>query len=662
MIMKWRIQHSKTTIGKNGNKVKIVSNSPNVIVLLDSTFQYSKLNIKSNDAKIIAFDLSTHNDLSNLGITHSLSDDYLKENTRKDLYDFVISLYNWHNNIPESKDFEFNGVNLLSLMSPLEFHEYFLSNLITFFSIKNILEQEKPDKIFSTGRLSNFLDSFFDKKHVTVLNGSNLTYEKGGQDKGFTADQIELRFNILSKPVSIYVSKKTYSKIKNLYENITCNFFNLWFNVDQQKKGILLLEFNPDAYDELLLNLNKTNKQIILVNRRRSAVWNRKSIKILKKCSNCKILNNNEFLNSNDKRDLLQLKKKYQQNLQNLWKNDKFFEELFSKSGISFWRVIKRKMITMYDNRLDDYLEYLVSTKKILDSLSIDNILMLNETGETENAFLKINKSKIPTCLLQHAFARFVPDFLDEQWRYEDQRMVPFQGDKFLIWGKTDLEFFSKFGIKKEKLIITGSPRHDSFFNSKHASSNSKKLILLTLTPITDRTGLADINLVIKYEKLLGKLFSSVKKYENVDIIVKLHPGENWHNSALLDFFKTNYENIPVYQTRSPKELIQSSDLVININNEIYDQSTIILEAMISQKPVLQISLDEQFKNLDSDSRNPILALSYDADWEKYIKKILFEKNFSQQMILTSNKHLQNFLSFQGAASQKVASEIIKQH
>ena len=84
MIMKWRIQHSKTTIGKNGNKVKIVSNSPNVIVLLDSTFQYSKLNIKSNDAKIIAFDLSTHNDLSNLGITHSLSDDYLKENTRNE--------------------------------------------------------------------------------------------------------------------------------------------------------------------------------------------------------------------------------------------------------------------------------------------------------------------------------------------------------------------------------------------------------------------------------------------------------------------------------------------------------------------------------------------------------------------------------------------------
>ena len=152
-----------------------------------------------------------------------------------------------------------------------------------------------------------------------------------------------------------------------------------------------------------------------------------------------------------------------------------------------------------------------------------------------------------------------------------------------------------------------------------------------------------------------------IKKSNNIDITVKLHPGENWHNSSLLKFFKKNYDYIPVYQTGSPKELIQSSDLVININNEIYDHSTIILEAMVLQKPVLQISLDHQFQNPDYDSGNPILALSYEADWEKYIKKILFEKNFSEQMILNSNRHLKNFLSFQGIASKKVANEIIKQ-
>lgn len=653
------MSHSMTMTGKNGNQVNLVSNSSKVLVLLDSTFQYSKADIKKDHAKIIAFDVPTHHNLSSLDISHSLSDDYLKRAEREELYDFVISMYNWYTNVPESKDLEFDGVNLLSLMSPLEFHEYFLSNLITFFSIKNIIEQEKPHEIFLTGRLSKFLDSFFDKKHITVLNDPNLIYDKGGQDKGFTADQIELRFNVFSKPVSMYISKKTYSKLKNIYENTICSFFNLWFNPHKQEKGVLLLEFNPAVYNELLTNLNSTGKPIILLNRRRSAIWNKESLKILKKCTNCKILNDKKFLNSNDKSNLSELKKRYHLNLQNLWQNEKLFQRLFSKSGISFWHIVKKKMIDLYYNRLDEYLEYLFTVKKALESLNLDSIVMLNETGETENAVLKINKSKISTFLLQHAFARFVPDFLDEQWRYEDQRMVSFQSDKFLIWGKTDFEFFSKFGIREDKLIITGSPRHDSF-SIEHGLSSSKKLILLTLTPITDRTGLADINLAIKYEKLLKKLLDFIKQSNNIDIIIKLHPGENWHNSSLVNFFQKNYHNIPVYQTRSPKGLIQSSDLVININNEIYDHSTIMLEAMVLQKPVLQISLDNQFQNSDYDSGNPILALSYEADWEKYIKKILFEKNFSEQMILNSNIHLKNFLSFQDNASKKVTNEIIK--
>jgi len=661
-MMRWKTSHLMIMIGINGNRVKVVPNSSNVLVLLDSTFQYSKVSIKRDDAKIIAFDLPTHHNLSNTDISHSLSDDYLKRTERKELYDFVISLYDWYNNTPESKSLEFDGVNLLSLMSPLEFHEYFLSNLITFFSIKNIIEQENPHEIFLTGRLSKFLDSFFDKKHITVLNDPNLIYDKGGQGKGFTADQIELRFNVFSKPVSMYISKKTYSKIKNIYENTICSFFNLWFNPQKQEKGILLLEFNPAVYDELLTNLNNAGIPIILLNRRRSAIWNKESLKILKKCTNCKILNDKKLLNLKDKRDLSKLKKRYQLNLQNLWKNEEFFQNMFSKSGISFWHVIKRKMMSLYDNRLDEYIEYLVTTKKILESLNLKSIVMLNEIGETENTILKINKSKTPTFLLQHAFARFLPDFLDEQWRYEDQRMVSFQSDKFLIWGKTDFDFFSKFGIKKENLIITGSPRHDSFSASEHISSTSKKLILLTLTPITDRTGLADVNLVIKYEKLLEKLLDLIKKSNNIDIVVKLHPGENWHNSSLLKFFKKNYNDIPVYQIRSPKELIQSTDLVININNEIYDHSTIMLEAMILQKPVLQISLDKQFQNSGYNSRDPVLALSYEADWEKYIKKILFDKTFSEQIMLNSNRYLKNFLSFQSTASAKVANEIIDSH
>ena len=61
--------------GINGNQDETVLSSSNVLVLLDSTFPYSKITIKRNDAKIFAFDLSTHHDLANRGISHSLPDD-----------------------------------------------------------------------------------------------------------------------------------------------------------------------------------------------------------------------------------------------------------------------------------------------------------------------------------------------------------------------------------------------------------------------------------------------------------------------------------------------------------------------------------------------------------------------------------------------------------
>ena len=380
------------------------------------------------------------------------------------------------------------------------------------------------------------------------------------------------------------------------------------------------------------MNLNKTNKPIILLNRRRSAIWNKESLKILKKYTNCKILNYKKLLNSKDKKDLSLLKKKYQQNLQNLWKNEEFFTNLFSKSNISFWHVVKRKIVNLYYDRLDDYLEYLITTKKILESLTIDSIIMLNEVAETENTILKFNRLKIPTFLLQHSFLRYFPTTSEAQWRYEDQKLVPLKSDYFLIWGNSDYEFFSKFGIPTSKLKITGSARHDYFFASTRTRYNSKT-VLLALSPLNDRGGMGDTNSAIKYEEHLTNIINIIKNISGVKIIVKLHPGENWHNLSLLEFFKKTYKDIPVYQIRSSKIVIESSDLTININPYSFDPSTIMLESMILNKPTMLISLDEQFKNLEYDESFPIVSLSYRANIEKYLKKILDDDKFRQTLL-----------------------------
>ena len=87
--------------------------------------------------------------------------------------------------------------------------------------------------------------------------------------------------------------------------------------------------------------------------------------------------------------------------------------------------------------------------------------------------------------------------------------MIPLRSDNFLIWGESDYEFFTKFGIQTNKLKITGSPRHDSYFNYAKNHNNSKT-ILLTLVPITDISGLGDTNLAVKYEELLTNIINII--------------------------------------------------------------------------------------------------------------------------------------------------------
>ena len=143
-----------TMTGTNGNQAKTVSNSSNILVLLDSTFSYSKINIGRNNTKILAFDLPTHHELSNLGISHSLSDDYLKRDEREDLYDFVISLYNWYDQIPETKNLELDGINLVFTDEAINVISQKAASLKTGArALRSILEEKMLDLMYDTPAL-----------------------------------------------------------------------------------------------------------------------------------------------------------------------------------------------------------------------------------------------------------------------------------------------------------------------------------------------------------------------------------------------------------------------------------------------------------------------------------------------------------------------------
>ena len=616
------------------------------LVILDSSIQFDEFKkFSMENTTFVAADYETHKKLVDSNTKHELLDNYLQKKERLELYDFVLSKYTWYENLSRKPDFEFNNINILSLMSSLEFHEFVLTVLIKLFSIKNIISSKSPNEIFVSTKFLKYVKLVQDKNKIHTFD-SNLNDEKS-----FLTNKIELRFNILSKLCTFYISKKNYSSLKKIYENFFCKINNLWLDKKTSKEIILLVEFNTSAYEEMIRTLSKSKKQVVVLNRRRSAIWNKNSIGILKS-NNVKILDPEKFFDLHTDQEFALEHKRLNENLHELWKSKELFS-IFSMKEISFWPLIKDRLKKIYDYRLDDYLKFIFQSRNFLTQLNIKKIICLGESGETENVLLQSVENDLDSILLQHAFLRYNLELKKLQWRYEDQNMLGLTCKKFFLWGNSDLNYFLENSkIQKDQLIISGSPRHDQFLQIRSSTnSHTIKNILVTLSPISERSGLGDTNLIIKYNYFLEKIFKILNEFNDLKITVKLHPGENPHNSILIDFLK-NQSNITVFQIKNPNELIKKSDLMINISPELYDSSTIMLEGLLLRKPVIQLLLDDELSKVEP-LKSPIIQISEIEHFEQVISKIINDEIYRKEIIEQISNKLNDYLSFQGNSSAK---------
>lgn len=300
--------------------------------------------------KIFSFSVEAHKFLEKNKIEHEISDTYLTELERTKLFDFVVASYNWFNENSIKVDFDFDGVNLLDSLDTIEFHSYVLSETINFLTIKKIIEQENPSKIISSKNFSKTVNYLIKEKNINLeTSGENF-------EINLHWDKITIKYNIGKFPISFRVSRNFYIKIKSVFEQIICSFFGLWFNLkNNTKKTILLLEFNPSEYTEFLSHLKNYEKNIVLINKRRPAIWNRASINTLRK-NNCKLINFKSLLDTKEKNQILKIIDEFTNNLEKLY--ERKLIEKFSLDDDNIWPLVKDVLINTYKKRMSEHISF----------------------------------------------------------------------------------------------------------------------------------------------------------------------------------------------------------------------------------------------------------------------------------------------------------------
>ena len=595
----------------------------------------------TNESVVVCFDYQSHEKLTAKNLKHNKLDDYLTNEDEKSIDQKAVDLtINWYKDDKIKKYLEYDGINLGKLLE-IELIWYFFEYTKRIGGLIKILEKEKPDEII-VSFLGNCVEAVCQNSEIKIIKIPSKT------TSSLFFDNIEIPIKINGKIIPIKISRKNFLRIRNIFTKITNILFKIKPSKKQLKlkKSILLLDYNISIYDELVKELSKSKKNVILLNQRRPAVWNVSSLKNLRN-SKCKVIELSDFLDESLKLQIRDNQTQLENKLNDLWNNDEIFDKIISFNNFSFWSAIKENFIQLTTKRFMESVEKLILLNKLFSSINISVILEWAHVGlEDKLAISVANKNKIPNLFLQHGlylqnekFDKYLPIL----------PILPSNNSKHLVWGQTLEKYIIEKGGNPQHIIKIGSPRYDKFFREHQNNKKFNTILLAANGFFHNNCKGTDIEAFIRMENYVKKILETIKKYPDKKIIVKLHPGKvSYDIKPLIEKIDPT---IQIFQNENILDLLEKSDVMISLN-----YSTVVLDALILEKPSLILLPEEQnFENEIPLKNKTVLITSKVEEIEIMIKNLLEDKKIQQELIKNGKRFVDEYIVNQGDSSKKLA-------
>lgn len=612
----------------------------NSILLVDKSMNFTNILSKIKDKpKIISLDIFSHDALLKQAISHKKLEDYIDKNDEELIDKLMLSKsHEWYAQKEISNLLQFENMNLGWLLE-LEITPYFLKTLKNFLGMIRIINKENPSLIIS----SDFLVSM----SRSIVKDRKIKLESFPSEKpeGLSFDKVQIPICLGKKTFTFWISRKYALKIKHLFEFVTNLFLSV--NIKSKKEFILLLDFNPITYKFFLKELSNTNKQIIILNERRPAIWNYESLKVIVN-SKVKTLRLKNFLNKKTKSTISKKQKEFEKNLQKFFESN-IHEDFFSVEGYSFWPSIKEHFISICSERFNEAIERFELSKELFSKITVKSLLTLYPSAPEEKMLIHCAKKfKIPGTVLQHG--------LHPQSKHLDSFLkifpyLPTTGLKYAAWGTEFKTYLCGTGINPSDIILSGHPKYDEFFQIKNNCENNGTILLAS--SILSEIEYSGVNTIVfeKYKKILKDICTISTKIPKKELIVKLHPGQPTSYDVKPIIHDVN-STIPIFKNVNILDLMKNCDVLISIG-----PSTVLLEAMILNKPTITFPIEPQWWYEDKifQSGATVLVKTLE-EFEDALNKILFDAEFRNSTIEKGKKFVDQYLTNHKNSSKFLAT------
>jgi len=597
------------------------------ILLLDDIEKFEKNIQNEKFDKVIAFDLNTSKILKKLEIKHILSESFLDENDFSEIQKKSYEFSEWFLIKEISKNLLYENVNLGSLFY-IELYVFLIPILKKIREIQNIIK-EFPDCLFLSS-----------KSLKTILLNFKIACEEFGDeanDETFFYDKI----NVENKYFKISISRKYYFKIKNLSDKFMSYLIG---GENQNDTNVFLIEFDTIRYKSLIENFSKNNISVGYFGIRRPAIWNFSSFFTIKN-NNVYIANHFDLDKEIFDKTMLKMKESLEEFFEqkDFAKNFQFFNE-------SVGDIIKPIIQRLFFRRLPEFMKNIDFAKQNLIKYSPKCIMVLSESGTTEQIVIQLSKKlNISVILLQHGMFNDNP----EAHVYNQfSGSILKNSDKFLVWGNALRKYSEQHNLGKNNVHVLGSTVHDSFFEP-HSKKNEHLLIISQGPAIKLHVKDYTKNANESYEKIIREI-CKISKIHNKKLVIKLHPHEKDNDEE--NITKKIYSNVKVIKKGDATNLIKSCSAVISLGTSI---STAILEAHILKKPVIRIPYGDWFGQPDY-LRKPSCLYVDINELDGILSRLEKDHEFYQSVLNIGENFLEDYLKFPKTASSQISQFIAK--
>lgn len=616
-------------------------NSKNTIILLDKNSNFSEFKNylkKYPKAEIFPLDFFSHDLLRNEKIPHNIPDDLLNNDDYLKIDSFSRTLTStWYQNKNLQNNLEFEKIPLGNLIE-LELYQYFMNIIIELFLSKRIIEKLEPELIITSAQINEFIIDYCKQKNLDHIDAPIL------KNESLVLENLNIKLNLGKFPISFKISRKRFHKLKSFNDNFFFNISDVKFDNSKNKKSsILFFEFNSENYDDLLNELSTIDKNILLLNTRRPVIWNFKTRRIILK-NNCKVIDLNSYKNKIDKKineDLNKFQKKFDE----IWKHNSLFEEIFSFDSIPFWSSINKSFVNICNSRFSESISRIHLFKEFLSNSNISTILLWAETGQEEKELIYVAKIlKIKIIWLQHAMAASENVF-SESGKFISHLSHSSLSDKQLVWGEP-AKSFGLSNFPSNDIVVAGSPRHDKFFNSQNTTQKSDIVLFAPTKPSPLYSKSISINSSENFIRVFKDVLKIMKTFPDKKLIIKPHPTP----AVFVDFKEIAKKIDPTVTFTYDSDLVKlisNCDLLITTNN-----STIAIEAMMLQKPVISLQTEDSALEENIAKNNAILSLIDSKNLKNHLELIFSDQLYRKKLLENSNKFLKTFFANAGNSSK----------